>query len=218
VVEPGLLITFEGPEGSGKTTQASLLADRLRAGGRGVIEVREPGGTEIGEEIRTTLLKPRGDGMLALTELFLFLAARAQIVDEVILPALAAGKIVVCDRFADSTTVYQSLARGIDREMVDRLNAMTTQDRKPDLTLLLDLDPEIGLARLSQKNRLDGEDREFHERVREGYLVLAQEEPGRFRTLDAREPPDVVADAVWRAVRDWGRGIADEADSRGHQR
>jgi dTMP kinase len=208
VVEGGLLITFEGPEGSGKTTQAQRLAERLRAAGRDVVEVREPGGTEIGEEIRDTLLRPRQNGMLALTELFLFLAARAQIVDEVILPALGAGKVVVCDRFADSTTVYQSLARGIDRTLVDRLNAAAIQDRKPNLTLLLDLDPEIGLARLSEKNRLDGEDADFHRRVRAGYLALAQEEPERFRMVDATEPPEIVADAVWQAVRDWGRGIA----------
>jgi dTMP kinase len=201
VVAGPLLITFEGPEGSGKTTQAAHLAERLRREGQDVVEVREPGGTEIGEEIRDTLLRQRPGGMTALAELFLFLAARAQIVAEVILPALADGKIVICDRFADSTTVYQGLVRGIERALVDRLNDMVMQQRRPDLTLLLDLDPEVGLARLRDKNRLDGEDHMFHQRVRAGYLALAQEEQERFRIIDAAAAPAAVAEAVWQAVR-----------------
>jgi dTMP kinase len=206
MVERGLLITFEGPEGSGKSTQSALLARRLRGDGHEVVEVREPGGTAIGEEIRETLLRSSHPDMLPLTELFLFLAARTQIVDEVILPELEGGGVVVCDRFADSTTVYQGMARGIERDVVDRLNALACRDLKPDLTLLLDLDPDVGLARLTEKNRLDRETQSFHARVRAGYLALAQEEPGRFRIVDASAPVDEVAAQVWQAVQGLVRG------------
>ena len=214
----GRLITFEGPEGSGKSTQIARLAARLRDLVYDVLEIREPGGTAIGEEIRTILLRPRDGSMLALTELFLFLAARAQIVDEVILPAIAEGKIVLCDRFADSTTAYQSFARGIDRSLVDQLNDRACQGRKPDLTLLLDLPVEEGLARQSEKDRLDSETIGFHSKVRDGYLALAREERDRIHVIDASASPDEVEEAIWRAVTDECEGSRDETSHSGNTR
>src|SRR5574341_16394 len=189
----GLFITFEGGEGSGKTTQLKALLAHLRAEGRDAVETRDPGGTPIGKQIRSLLLNPANGGMEAVAELLLYEASRAQLVREVIRPALAAGRIVLCDRFADSTVAYQGLGRGLDLGLIQALNAMATDGLRPDLTLLLDLDPEAGLARVGQRvnppadrhDRIEGEVLGFHQRVRAGYLAIAAAEPDRVVLLDA---------------------------------
>jgi len=206
----GVFLTLEGPEGAGKTTQARLLVAHLRAAGREVLHLREPGGTEIGERIRALLLDPRYRAMAARTEMLLFAAARAQLVAEVIAPALARGTLVVCDRYVDASLAYQGAGRGLGIEVVRDVNAVATGGLVPDLTLLLDLEPAVGLGRLREAagqgprppappgagggppDRWDGGDRlerealAFHERVREGFLSLARNEPERIRVIDAR--------------------------------
>ena len=189
----GLFITFEGGEGSGKTTQLKVLLTHLRAEGRDVVETRDPGGTPIGKQIRSLLLNPANGGMAVVTELFLYEASRAQLVREVIRPALAVGRIVLCDRFADSTVAYQGHGRGLDLGLIARLNALATDGVRPDLTFLLDLDPEAGLARATQRatqrqgrhDRIEEEVLAFHQRVRAGYRAIAAAEPGRVAVLDA---------------------------------
>lgn len=204
----GSLITFEGGEGAGKSTQIARLCDRLVSDGGlaadGVVRVREPGGTAMGEGIRE-LLKRRDASIGPEAELLLFAACRAQLVAEVIAPALRAGKVVVCDRFADSTLAYQSGGRGLPAEAVRSTNALACQGIGPRLTVLLDLPPEAGLARASARDqgrpdRLEALDIDFHRRVRASYLALAAGEPGRFLVLDAALPPSVLADAIWHEV------------------
>ncbi len=205
----GKFITFEGPEGSGKSTQISLLAQRLEEQGIEVVSTREPGGTAIGEAIRNILQHDAADEAPAdRTELLLFTASRAQLMKRFILPALEQGRWVLCDRFIDSTIAYQGAARGMDIETLDRINHFAIYGRKPDLTLLLDLDIEAGFRRLEQRysesdeshDRFEREARAFHHRVREGYHQLAAREPDRFRVVDADRPVEVIADAVWRTV------------------
>lgn len=205
----GRFITLEGPEGSGKSTQALRLVRRLQAQGLDVLATREPGGTPIGEEIRRILQhEEAGEDMLPEAELFLFLASRAQLVRKVIRPALERGVWVVCDRFADSTAAYQGFGRGCDLEEVLALNAVALGGLNPDLTLLLDLDVELGFERLRMRqkagglgqDRIERADRAFHERLRQGYLELARRSPERFRIFDAAMPPDALENAVWEAV------------------
>lgn len=205
----GLFVTFEGPEGSGKSTQAGRLADRLRALGREVISTREPGGTPTGELIRDILQHNRTEESIApAAEALLFAASRAQLVRNVIAPALARGACVVCDRFADSTTVYQGHGRGFNVETMIEINAFATGETTPDLTFLLDVDVEVGFERLARRNRenaatrdrFEREDRAFHERVRDGYLELARRRPDRVRILDAAADEEDVAALVWQAV------------------
>ncbi len=189
----GKFITIEGVEGSGKTTQATLLAEYLRKQGLSVLETREPGGTRVGEKIREILLSPAHSDLAEKTELLLFLAARAQLVSEVIRPALEIGTWVVCDRFSDATVAYQGNGRGIDRLALRELNDLATSNLKPDLTILLDLDVETGIRRAlkakaeffdSEKgDRMEREHEKFHRRVREGYLKLADEEPDRIKVI-----------------------------------
>jgi dTMP kinase len=197
----GLLITFEGGEGSGKSTQADLLAQRLEAAGYAVTLTREPAGTEVGRLAWEGI--SRG-GLDPYTELFLFLAARSDHTTCVITPALEAGRIVVCDRFADSTVAYQGYARGLDPRLLRRLNRLATKGIRPDIIFLLDLPVEEGLARQGRAgNDRDAIGREtvaFHERVRGGYLALAGAEPRRWVVLDARRPLDELAEEVWRRV------------------
>jgi dTMP kinase len=197
----GPLITFEGGEGSGKTTQARLLAQRLEAAGHPVTLTREPGGTEVGRLAWEGIAR---GGLDPHTELFLFLAARSDHTARVIAPALEAGRIVVCDRFADSTVAYQGYARGLDPRLLQRLNRLATKGIRPDLILLLDLPVEEGLARQGRAgNDRDAIGREtvaFHERVREGYRALAGAEPRRWAVLDARRPLDELAEEAWRRV------------------
>jgi len=194
----GLFITFEGGEGSGKSTQIKLLARRLESGSLTVRTLREPGGTAIGEAIRRILLDPDSAGLDPRAELLLYEAARAQLVAEVIEPALAGGEIVLCDRFFDSSTAYQGHARGLDLDEIGALNAAATGGLSPDRTLVLDIDVARGIERATCEgaDRLECEDTAFHERVRAGYLAIAAEQPGRVRVVDASGTPDEVAERV----------------------
>lgn len=200
----GLFITVEGPEGGGKTTQIHRLVERLRAAGREVLPLREPGGTAVGERIRGLLLDLGESPMQIETEALLFLAARRELVQDRILPALRAGQVVVCDRFADATLAYQGYGRGMDLATLRTLNAFATTGLTPHLTLLLDLPVEEGLRRRKQDpaewNRFDAASLAFHEKVRAGYQALAAAEPARWRVIDAARPADGVAEAVWGAV------------------
>jgi dTMP kinase len=205
----GRFITFEGPEGSGKTTQAARLSERLRAGGLTVTHTREPGGTRTGEAIREILQHDAaGEPLCVQAEVLLFAASRAQLVQNVILPALERGEWVVSDRFVDSTTAYQGYGRGLDVEILLSINAFAAGDARPDLTLLLDLDVEAGLRRMHARNAADrrGQDRiereavAFHRRVSAGYLALAKRWPERFRIVDAAREQDAVHASIWALV------------------
>lgn len=180
-MKKGILVTFEGGEGSGKSTQHKLFVENLRRGGSDVVEPREPGGTEVGEKIRLILLDPANKTMGDIAELLLYEAARAQIVHEVVRPALEAGKTVVMDRFFDSTTAYQGYAREIDLERINWLNDYATQGIVPDITFVFDIDPEEGIKRATKEttDRLEAEDMSFHHRVRQGFLDIAGKNPGR---------------------------------------
>ncbi len=192
----GLFITFEGVEGSGKTTQMQLLRQHLEARGCTVVLTREPGGTPIAETIRDVLLDPAHGAMAPAAELLLYEAARAQHVAELIRPALEQGKIVLCDRFADSTTAYQGTARGLDYEALDRLHRIATNGVWPHLTFVLDMAPEEGLDRARERGRFDRmeqESLEFHERVRQGFLRIAKMEPDRVTIVNAARSIEDVA-------------------------
>jgi len=202
----GRLITFEGIDGSGKTTQINLLADSFRAAGLDVLVLREPGGTPIGEAIRKILLDSRHDGMGQETELLLFEAARAQLIREVIEPALAAGTRVICDRFFDSTLAYQGFGRGMDLDMIEALNRYAVGACRPDVTILLDLPVEAAVRRLAgrqgQADRLEGEGLAFMQRTGEGYRALAAREPERIVKIDAMQPAAVLAEQIFRVIRE----------------
>ena len=200
----GVLVTFEGVEGSGKSTQAERLARRLAELGVPYYASREPGGTEIGEAIRGILLNPHHTEMHGLTELFLYLAARNQLLREKVLPALAAGKVVILDRFADSSTAYQGAGRGLNEKLVARLNKLATADLKPNLTVLVDVPVKVGQSRKGSGvlDRLERERVEFHERVRQGYLQVARRAPGRFRVVDGMLPADELERFVFRHVEE----------------
>jgi dTMP kinase len=201
---PGLFITFEGGEGSGKTTQLKTLLAYLRAAGRDAIETRDPGGTPIGKQIRELLLDRENTRMAPVAELFLYEASRAQLVSEVIRPALAGGRIVLCDRFTDSTMAYQGHGRGLDLDLITRLNGIATEGLRPDLTFLLDLDPAIGLARAMQRmaqrnerhDRIEDETFGFHQRVRAGYHTIAAADGKRVIVLDASRGMGEIADGI----------------------
>ena len=198
----GLFITFEGGEGSGKSTQILALKKRLEAIGREVIETREPGGTPLGESIRQLLQHDEaGNGMSAESELLLFAASRAQHVRELIAPALADGKIVLCDRFLDSSAIYQGVARALDAQQVRAINEFAVGPTKPDLTILIDLSPEVGLARVQARSngefdRMEQESIEFFQAVRTGYLDLAAAEPERFYVLDGSQSMEELSEAI----------------------
>lgn len=199
--EPGVFISFEGPEGGGKTTQIQLLAHWLRAAGRQVITTREPGGTRIGDAIRGVLLNPDHVEMRPEAEILLFSAARAQIVGQVIRPHLAEGGVVLCDRFADSTLAYQGYGRELDLDALRQITGFATGHLTPHLTICLDLPVVEGLRRkqggdLAEWNRMEREELEFHERVRAGYLALAAAEPGRWFVVDARQPVETVQASI----------------------
>ncbi|NLC70358.1 MAG: dTMP kinase [Desulfuromonadaceae bacterium] len=203
-----LFITFEGIEGSGKSTQILLLAEKLKALNHAVIVTREPGGCPLADQIRHLLLQPDQGPMAPAAELFLYLAARAQHMQEIILPALEKNFIVLCDRFSDATTAYQGFARGIDPTFIGSLNHFATSGHRPDLTLLFELPAEEGLRRSRRRShhagteidRLERESLDFHRRVREGYLRLAAGEPDRFRTFDATLTVEEISAAVAAAV------------------
>lgn len=191
-----MFITFEGPDGSGKTTQARLLADWLRGQGHDVLLTREPGGTHIGDQIRAVLHDPHNIAMDARTEILLYSASRAQHVAETIRPALTAGKLVISDRYADSTLAYQGYGRRLDLATLQAITAFATGGLTPDLTLYLDLPPHEGLQRRQsgggEWNRLDAEALEFHQRVRAGYLELARQEPQRWVMISADRSAEEV--------------------------
>lgn len=202
----GLFVTLEGVDGSGKSTQAAALADRLRAAGHEVVALREPGGTAISEKIRAILLDPANGEMADECELLLYEASRAQLVRQVIEPALERGAVVVCDRFFDSTHAYQSGARGLDDALVRRANALGCCGVVPDVTLVLDVDPEVAFSRAGAGglDRMEAEGLAFQRRVRADYLSLAKEEPGRVRVVDATGTPDEVAARVDGALAEAG--------------
>ncbi|MEZ4599460.1 MAG: dTMP kinase [Syntrophotaleaceae bacterium] len=205
-----LFITFEGIEGCGKTTQISLLCESLRLQGHQVVVTREPGGCAIADAIRQILLDPVHQAMTPKTELLLYAAARAQHVAEVIQPALAQGRIVLCDRYIDATLAYQGYGRGLDRALVEDLNQLATSGCRPDLTLLLDMPAADGLERAIQRNSLQNLATEgrfeleavaFHDRVRRGYLDLAEKEAQRFRVIEARGSVAEVAERILAVVK-----------------
>jgi dTMP kinase len=218
----GIFVTFEGGEGSGKTTQLTLLADRIRAFGKEVIETHDPGGTAIGKEIRTLLLhsplhtcgdRPGSAPITAATELLLYEASRAQLVRELIAPALERGAVVLSDRFTDSTLGYQGFGRGLDLNLIQQVNRFAADRLVPDLTVLLDLDPETGLMRCRRDvsadswtelgtepscwDRIEAEPLDFHQRIREGYLTLARENPDRMIVIDAGLEVTEIETIVW---------------------
>ena len=200
----GLFITFEGPDGSGKSTQARMLAERLRGQGRPVLESVEPGGTPIGQQIRRILLDPVNEELTATAELLLMFAARAQNVEQWILPALGEGKIVISDRFTDSSLAYQGAGRGLGTATVLELDRIACHGLIPDLTLCIDIDSETGLARALARGgletRLEEQAIEFHHKVREAYHELARSEPRRFRLIDGRGTQEAIAAKVWEQV------------------
>jgi len=199
-----MFITLEGPEGSGKTSQLPALAEYLRQAEYDVVVTREPGGTVVGDQIREVLMNLKNVSIVPRTEILLFLAARAQHVESVIRPALAAGKIVLCDRFGDSTLAYQGFGHETDLEELKLLLNFSTGGLKPDLTLLLDIPVEIGLGRKrddgAEWNRLDAYTVAFHERVRAGYFQLAEMEPERWIVIDATQDKQQVQQAMRTAV------------------
>jgi len=208
---PGIFITLEGPDGAGKSTQARLLAERIRATGREVVETREPGGTALGERLRDVLMHAPDGSHDALSDALLFNAARARQVSEVIRPALTRGAVVVCDRFSDSTLAYQGYGGGVPQSELRDLKVIAIGDITPDRTVLVDLPISSGLERRQAGSTADltrfetdaaehGET--FHERVRSGYLALAKAEPDRWRVVDGSTRPESVALAVWSAVAD----------------
>jgi dTMP kinase len=198
-----MFVTFEGPEGAGKSLQVRLLAHRLRAVGQTVLETREPGGTPLGDQLRHLLLVRDDLKTVSRAEALLMCAGRAQHVDAVIKPALARGEVVVCDRFSDSTLAYQGHGRGLDLDQLRTVLDFATAGLEPDMTILLDLPVEAGLARKEAQaawTRFEAEKLVFHERIREGYLALAAAAPQRWVCLDAQRPPDWLADEVWQRV------------------
>ena len=202
--EKALFITFEGPDGSGKSTQARMLAERLRSEGRQVLESVEPGGTPIGQQIRRILLDPANHELAATAELLLMFAARAQNVEQWILPALQQRKIVISDRFTDSSIAYQGAGRGLGLSTVLDLDRIACHGVIPDITLCIDIDSETGLARAqlrgNSETRLEEQAIEFHHKVREAYHELARNEPRRFRLIDGRGTPEAIAAKVWKQV------------------
>ena len=206
MVKDGLLITFEGMEGSGKTTQIQRLSAVLTEAGYVVCVTREPGGTLISEEIRGIFLNPNHNEMVSTTELLLIAAARAQHVSEVILPALEGGKIVISDRFSDATVVYQGYRCGLDLNLIRNLNQIAACGLSPERTFVLDLPVEIGLKRVQQRrsamNRLDLEDFDSHNRIREAYLTIARQEPDRITVIDAQANVDSIHELIKAEVDD----------------
>jgi dTMP kinase len=204
----GLFITFEGPDGSGKSTQLRMLAARLRAAGHKVFETAEPGGTPIGMQIRRVLLDSKNQEMSPTAELLLMFACRAQNVDQWILPALNEGQIVLSDRFTDSSLVYQGIARGLGAELVYEVDRIACRGLVPDLTLVIDIDTETGLKRAHQRNqrtddvetRIDEQAVDFHRKVRDAYHQLATDEPSRVALIDGNRTENAIAEDVWKTV------------------
>ena len=222
-----MFITFEGGEGAGKSTQVGRLTRRLQDSGQTVVQLREPGGTPFGEAIYGMLQDPSSKTLRSLyhrwvgtegeppleplAELFLFEAARAQLIAQEITPALDSGRVVVSDRFADSTTAYQGYGRGLPLDVVSNANLMATGGLTPSLTVLLDISPDEGLRRSrGPEHRMEQQGLEFHERVRQGYLTIASAEPSRFLVIDACEPLDSIAESIWQTVESLLASIDDQ--------
>ncbi|MCD4801675.1 MAG: dTMP kinase [Anaerolineales bacterium] len=204
--KPGKFITFEGPDGSGKTAQMDILAEQLIQEGYPILTTREPGGTSIGDQIRETLLDLKNTAMVDRTEALLYQAARAQLVDEIIKPHLAEGGIVLCDRYADSTLAYQGYGHKNTVESLRGIIHYATGGLTPDLTVLLDLEPEVGLQRRLDAgglNRLDAYDIDFHHRVRAGYLELVKADPDRWIIVDAGRSFEEVQAELWKILLEW---------------
>ncbi|QTA80901.1 Thymidylate kinase [Desulfonema limicola] len=205
-----MFITFEGIEGSGKTTQIQTTASWLKQKGLTCITTREPGSTDIGSKIRAILLDPLNKNLDHMAEMLLYMADRAHHIGAVVKPALTKGKTILCDRYFDATLAYQGYARGIDIDLLKKLHLLTLNDFKPDLTLLLDLSPETGLARAweqidlgartTAESRFENEKLNFHQKVRAGYLELAKQEPERFRIIDASQNEDQVQENIRKAL------------------
>ena len=200
-----MFITFEGTEGSGKTTQINHLANKLSEAGYSVQNTREPGGSNVGNQIREILLDPVNERLSATSELLLYAASRAQHVREVIVPALKNGEIVISDRFSDATVAYQGYGRNLDLVLINHLNQIATGGLVPDLTFLLNLPIEIGLQRASasrgELDRIERENLEFHERVQNGYLAIAKEGTNRIKIIDATQPIDVIFNEIWSILK-----------------
>ena len=200
-----MFITFEGTEGSGKTTQINHLANKLSEAGCSFQNTREPGGSNVGNQIREILLDPVNERLSATSELLLYAASRAQHVREVIVPALKNGKIVISDRFSDATVAYQGYGRNLDLVLINHLNQIATDGLAPDLTFLLNLPVEIGLQRASisrgKLDRIERESLEFHERVQNGYLAIAKEDTNRIKIIDATQPIDVIFNEIWSILK-----------------
>lgn len=217
---PGAFITFEGIEGSGKTTQVSRLAERLLGLGEDVLATREPGGSPLGRRIRGLLLEDGVEPIAPLAELMLYAADRAQHLVDVVLPAIESGRIVLCDRFIDATLAYQGYGRRLGVDLVRRIHREPPLDTRPDRTILLDLEPELGIERALARNdefgiarsegRFEREHLDFHRRVRDGYLALAAAEPFRFRIVGAEHRPEVVAARIADLLSDLFPGLEDE--------
>ncbi len=202
----GIFISFEGIEGSGKSTQASLLSKYLSEKGYETVLTAEPGGTSIGEKIREILLSIDNKNMTSMTELLLYNAARAQHINELIIPALQKGAFVITDRFTDSTYAYQGYGRGISLDLLDKIDSIATNNLRPDITILLDLDVEVGLMRnkgINKIDRLELEDIEFHKKVRTGYLVLAEKESDRIKIIDASLEYNRIYEKVVSLITDY---------------
>lgn len=200
----GYFISFEGGEGAGKTTQIERLVQRLQAIGLKVIVTREPGGSCIGPQVRDLVLNVAHRTLTPRAELLLYEADRAQHVEEKILPALEEGEVVVTDRYADSSVVYQGMSRGLGEAWVKKLNAFATADVTPDLTVVLDIPEAEGLARVRSSralDRMENENLSFHKKVRRGFLKLAKQSPRRYLVIDATKKPDVIAEAIWSHVQ-----------------
>ena len=210
-MERGKFITFEGPEGAGKSTQAAMLIAKLEAHGIEVIYTREPGGTKLGEAIRGLLqYNAANEDPCPESEVLLFEASRAQLVRHVIAPALARGAWVLCDRFADSTTAYQGFGRGFPVDLMETINRFAIGSAVPDMTILLDVNVSLGMQRCAKRqvgqkikyDRIESEALAFHEKVRQGYLELARRYPERFRKVDAMRLPEPIAEDIWKLVHD----------------
>jgi dTMP kinase len=200
---PGLFISFEGPEGAGKSTQLRHLAERLTVAGVPQLLTREPGGTDIGTQLRELVLDARSQ-MTAMTEFLIYSASRAQLVETVMRPALMGGEVVICDRYVDSSYAYQGAGRGLDMTHLRAVSAAATGGLLPALTVLLDLDPQVGLSRaatVGAPDRIEQAGLDFHRRVRQGFLDLAAADPARFLVLDATQPQETLADLIWQAVQ-----------------
>jgi len=202
--QPGFLITFEGGEGGGKSTQVVRLRDLLTSHGKDVVVMREPGGTTVSEQIREVVLSSKNAGISFTTEVLLFQAARAQVYREIVLPSLTAGKVVVMDRSRDSSVVYQGIVRGFGKDMIDNLNNLSTKDTYPDITFLLDIEVETGLDRRNAGggiNRLDMESKTFHEQVKQAYLDLAKDDKtGRWVIINANQSVDEVESLITQEI------------------